>query len=194
MAYLDTPRTEADATYMTNGHNIENFSLENSLLSPVKQRHGGLVDHMRAGRGISLKTPRARVPFADRRNIPSVPGRGEFTPLLQSVAKKNLQRNGKISGAPETPAFLKASYQGSDSPALPGVDQSGVYGSDLGSSAIGDNDGTPIPQVTSSSAQSTPLAVLPKRDAAGVLADQGNVMTLREQENVRITYKLLMLK
>lgn len=194
MAYLDTPRTEADATYMTNGHNLENFSLENSILSPVKQRNGGLIDQMRAGRGISLRTPRARVPFADRRNLPSVPGRGEFTPLLQSVAKKNLQRNGKLSGAPETPAFLKASYQGSDSPALPGVDQSGVYGSELGSSVIGDNDGTPIPQVTSSSAQSTPLAVLPKRDAGGVLADQGNVMTLRQQENARRTYKLLMLK
>ncbi len=193
MAYLDTPRTEADATYMTNGHNLENFSLENSFLSPVKQRNGGLIDHIRPGRGISLKTPQARVPFTDRRNLPSVPSRGEFTPLLQSVVKKNLQRNGKLSAAPETPAFLKASYQGSDSPALPGVDQSGVYGSDLGSSVLGDNDGTPVPQVTSSSAQSTPLAVLPKRDTAGVLADQGNVMTLREQENVRILYEFLML-
>lgn len=190
MAFLDTPRTEVDTTYMTNGHNLDNFSLENSLLSPIKKRNGALTDHIRAGRGISLKTPQERVPFTDRRNLPSVPGRGEFTPLLQSVARKNLQRNGKLSGAPETPAFLKASYQGSDSPALPGVDQSGVYGSDLGSSVIGDNNGTPIPQATSSSAQSTPLAVLPKRDAAGVLADQGNVMTLREQENVRIANTL----
>ncbi len=186
MAYLDTPGTEADATYMTNGHNLENLSIENSILSPLKRKDGGLIDHIRAGRDISLKTPRARVPFADRRNLPAVPGRVEFTPLLQSVARKNLQRQGKLSGAPETPAFLKSSYQGSDSPALPGVDQSGVYGSDLGSSLLGDNDGTPIPQVTSSSAQSTPFAVLPKRDAAGILADQGNVMTLREQENVRI--------
>lgn len=190
MAYIDTPRTDADATYMTNGHNLENFSVENSFLSPLKGKDGGLVDQLRAGRGINLKTPRARVPFADRRNLPAVPGRGEFTPLLQSVARKNLERNGKLSGAPETPAFLKASYKGGDSPALPAVDQSVVYGSDLGSSILGENDGTPIPQVTSSSAQSTPLAVLPKRDAAGVLADQGNVMTLREQENVGLASRL----
>lgn len=183
MAYIDTPRTDADATYMTNGHNLESFSVENSFLSPLKGRDD-LASQMRHGRGISLRTPRARVPFSDRRNLPAAPGRGEFTPLLQSVARKNLERNGKLSGAPETPAFLKASYQGGDSPALPGPEISGVYGSDLGSSVLGDNDGTPMPQVASSSAQSTPLAVLPKRDATGVLTDQGSMMTLREQENV----------
>lgn len=186
MAYIDTPRTEADATYMTNGHNLENFSIENSLLSPLKGKDD-LAAHMRNGRGISLKTPRVRVPFADRRNLPAAPGRGEFTPLLQSVAKRNLERNSKMNGAPETPAFLKASYKGGDSPALPGAEASGIYGSDFSSSVLGENDGTPVPQVTSSSAQSTPLAVLPKRDATGVLNDQGNVMTLREQENVRST-------
>lgn len=184
MASIETPRTDAgDATYLTNGHNLENFSVENSFLSPLK-RKDDLVSQMRNGRGISLKTPRARVPFADRRNLPQ--GRVEFTPLLQSVARKNLERNGKLAGVPETPAFLKASYQGGDSPALPGADISGVYGSDLGSSVVGDEEGTPMPQVASSSAQSTPLAVLPKRDDAGVLTDQGNMMTLREQENVRV--------
>lgn len=183
MAYIETPRTDAgNATYMTNGHDFENFSVEPSLLSPLK-RKDDIVSQMRNGRGISLKTPRARVPLADRRNLP---GRTEFTPLLQSVARKRLERNGKLGGAPETPAFLKASYQGGDSPALPGGDVSGVYGSDLGSSVLGDGDGTPMPQVASSSAQSTPLAVLPKRDAAGVLTDQGSMMTLREQENVSV--------
>lgn len=182
MAYIETPRTDAgNATYMTNGHDFENFSVEPSLLSPLKRKED-IVSQMRNGRGISLKTPRARVPLADRRNLP---GRTEFTPLLQSVARKKLERNGKLGGAPETPAFLKASYQGSDSPALPGGDVSGVYGSDLGSSVL-DGEGTPMPQVASSSAQSTPLAVLPKRDAAGVLTDQGNMMTLREQENVSV--------
>ena len=183
MAYIDTPRTEADATYMTNGHNFENFSVENSLLSPLKGKDGRAL-HMRNGRGSSLKTPHARVPFADRRNLPSGPGRGEFTPLLQSVAKKNLERNAKINAAPETPAFLKAGYKGSNTPALPAAEASAIYGSDFGSSAIEENDGTPVQQVVSSSAQSTPLAVLPKRDENGVLNDQGNVMTLREQENV----------
>lgn len=186
MAYIETPRTDADnATYMTNSHDFENFSVEPSLLSPLK-RKDDIVSQLRNGRGISLKTPRARVPLADRRNLP---GRTEFTPLLQSVARKRLERNGngKLGGAPETPAFLKTSYQGGDSPALPGGDVSGVYGSDMGSSVLGDGDGdgTPMPQVASSSAQSTPLAVLPKRDAAGALTDQGNMMTLREQENVR---------
>ncbi|KAL6720995.1 hypothetical protein ACLMJK_000095 [Lecanora helva] len=183
MAYVDTPRTEADATYLTNGHNLENFSVENSFLSPLKGK-GDLASHMRNGRGTSFKTPRSRVPFTDRRNLPTAPGRGEFTPLLQSVAKKNLERNSKLNGVPETPAFLKASYKGNDSPALPGVEASALYGSDLGSSVLGENDGTPVPQVVSSSIDSTPLAALPKKDATGVLTDQGNVMTLREQENI----------
>ena len=183
MAYIETPRTDAgNATFMTNSHDLENFSVEPSLLSPLK-RKDDVVSQMRTGHGISLKTPRARVPLADRRNLP---GRTEFTPLLQSVARKKLERNGKLGGAPETPAFLKASYQASDSPALPGGDVSGVYGSDMGSSVLGDGEGTPMPQVASSSMQSTPLAVLPKRDASGVLTDQGNMMTLREQENVSV--------
>lgn len=183
MAYIETPRTDAgNATYMSNAHNLENFSVEPSLLSPLK-RKDDLVAQMRNGRGVSLKTPRARVPFSDRRNLPGVPGRGEFTPLLQSVARKNLERNGKLSGGPETPAFLKASYQGGNTPVLPGADVSAVYGSDFGSSVLVDGEGTPMPQVASS-AQLTPLAVLPKRDATGVLTDQGNLMTLREQENV----------
>lgn len=188
MAYVETPRTDAgNATYMTNGYDFENFSAEPSLLSPLKRKEN-IVSQLRGGRGISLKTPRARVPLADRRNLP---GRTEFTPLLQSVARKKLERNGNPAGAPETPAFLKASYQGSDSPALPVGDLSGVYGSDLGSSVLGHGvgDGTPMPQVASSSAQSTPLAVLPSRDAAGGLIDQGNMMTLREQENVRVAMR-----
>ena len=183
MAYIDTPRTEADATFMTNAHNLENFSVENSFISPLKGKDD-LASHMRNGRGVSLKTPRARVPFADRRNLPIAPGRGEFTPLLQSVARKNLERNSKMSGAPETPAFLKASFKGKESPALPTAEASAIYGSDFGSSVLGEDDGTPVPQVVSSSVQSTPLAVLPKRDAAGILNDQGNILTLREQENV----------
>ena len=193
MAYIDTPRTDAgNTTYMTNGHDLENFSVEPSLLSPLK-RKDDIVSQLRHGRGISLKTPRARVPLADRRNLPA---RAEFTPLLQSVARKKIERNAKLNGAPETPAFLKASYQGNDSPALPSGDVSGVYGSDLGSSMLGDGEGTPMPQVASSSAQSTPLAVLPNRDSAGVMTDQGNMMTLREQENVSVVtapnhYKVL---
>lgn len=186
MAYIETPRTDAgNATLMTNGHNLENFSVENSLLSPLKRKDtkDDLLSQMRNGRG-SLKTPRARYPLADRRNLPSIPARQEFTPLLHSVAKKNLERKGRLHGQPQTPGFLKGSLQHSDSPALPGTEASALYGSEMGSSVVVDTDGTPMPHITGSSEQSTPLAVLPKRDANGVLNDQGNIMTLREQENV----------
>ncbi|KAG8529096.1 uncharacterized protein KY384_005731 [Bacidia gigantensis] len=184
MAYIETPRTDAgNATYMTNGHDFENFSVENSMLSPIKKRED-IVALMRNERGASLKTPRARMPLADRRNLPAVPKPAEFTPLLQSVTKRNFERNGKRKSGPETPAFLKAGYQNKGSPALPGAEASALYGSELGSSVLVDNGSTPIPQITSSSAQSTPLAALPKRDATGVLPDQGNLMTLREQETI----------
>ena len=184
MAYIETPRTDTgNATFMTNGHDFENFSVENSMLSPIKKRDD-IIALMRNEKGTTLKTPRARAPLADRRNMPAARKSSEFTPLLQSVTKRNIERNGKKNGVPETPAFLKAGYRGNDSPALPGGDVSAVYGSDFGSSVLGDNGSTPVPQVASSSAQSTPLAVLPKRDATSVLNDQGNLMTLREQENV----------
>ena len=184
MTYVETPRTDAgNATYLSNGHNLENFSVENSFLSPSK-RKDDLISQLRNGRGISLKTPRARGPLADLRNLPAAPAQGEFTPLLQSGLRKNVLRKGKLNGAPETPAFLKAGYKGGKSPALPAVEASVIYGYDEGSSAVAEDNGTPVPQITSSSAQSTPLAVLPKRHAGGVLQDQGQMMTLREQENV----------
>ena len=182
MAYAYTPGIDADATYLNNGHNLENFSAEQSLLSPIKKKSSDFISQTRSGRGVSLKTPRTRVPLSDRQNLPA---RGEFTPLLQSVARKNLERNNKLNAAPETPAFLKASYQGSNTPALPRADMSGVYNSDFGSSVIGETEETPVAKIASSSAQSTPLAVLPK-DSKGVLIDQGNVLTLKEQENVRV--------
>ncbi|KAL9002018.1 MAG: hypothetical protein Q9188_005035 [Gyalolechia gomerana] len=183
MAYIETPRTDpGNSTYMPNGYGLDDFSAENTFLSPSKKEND-LVSQLRHGRGISLKTPRSRAPFGDRRNLPVVPAQGEFTPLLKSVAKKNLQR-GKLNGVPETPAFLKKGYRGSDSPALPSATP-GAYSEDTGSSVgVTDNDGTPVPQIASSSAQATPLAVLPKRDAEGILTDQGNILTLREQENI----------
>ena len=89
-----------------------------------------------------------------------------------------------------TPAFLKANYKGGKSPALPAAEISAVYGYDGESSQIGDDDETPVPQIVNSSVQSTPLAALPKRDAAGLLQDQGQMMTLREQENVRVILRI----
>ncbi|KAL8823547.1 MAG: hypothetical protein Q9191_005759, partial [Dirinaria sp. TL-2023a] len=185
MAYVETPRTDAgNATFMTNGHNLEDFSVENSFVAPAK--NDDLVHQIRNGRGLNLRTPRTRNPLADRRNLPNGPKPGEFTPLLKSVAKNNFNRNNKLRGGagPETPAFLKNGYKGSDTPALPGTDSSSrVYGEETASLAEGDHEETPVPQVASSSAQSTPLA-LPQRDAGGVLTTEGNAMTLREQENI----------
>ena len=182
MAYVETPRTDAgNATFMTNGHNLEDFSVENSFVAPSKNED--LLQQVRNGRVLNLRTPRTRNPLAERRNLPNGPKPGEFTPLLKSVAKNNFNRNNKLRGAPKTPAFLENGYKGSDTPALPETDSSRVYGEETASLAEGDNEGTPVPQVASSSAQSTPLA-LPQRDAGGVLTTEGNAMTLREQENV----------
>ena len=182
MAYIETPRTDAgNATFMTNGHDLDNFSVENSFVAPSRG-NDDLLLQMRKGRGLNLKTPRARNPLADRLNPPNNPRPGEFTPLLKSVTKNNFSRNNKARGVPETPAFLKDGFKGADTPALPGIESSKFYGEETGS-LVTDGDGTPVPQVASSSAQSTPVA-LPNRDSGGVLTAEGNAMTLREQENV----------
>ena len=185
MAYPETPRTDTgNATYLTNGRDFENLSMEKSFLPPSKGTDG-LLSQLRNSRGHNLKTPRTRASLLDQRNLPAARGQSEFTPLLKSVGKKNLLRGRQANGVPQTPTFLKPGYNGNaDSSALPGTESSMVYEDDTGSSAWAPEDATPAFQVESSSAQSTPLAVLPKRDAAGVLADQGNMMTLREQENV----------
>lgn len=183
MAFIDTPRTDAgNTTYMTNGNNIANISLENSFLSPM-EKQDDLVLQLRRNRGISLKTPRHRAPLADRRNVLTGPTQVEFTPLLKSVTKKDKLLRGKDNGMPQTPAFLKPGYRSKDSPALQAGESSMVYGDNTSSSIGTQEEGTPMPQMVSSSTQSTPLAVLPKRDSEGVLADQGNLLTLREQEN-----------
>ena len=186
MAYIETPRTDAgNATFMTNGHNLEDFSVENSFIAPSKG-NDDLLRQMRNGRGLNLKTPRTRNPLVDRRNLPNVPRPGEFTPLLKSVTKNNLNRNNKTKGVLQTPAFLKDGYKDADTPALPGAESSRIYGEETGSMARDEEASTPMPQVTSSSAQSTPLA-LPARDVGGVLTAEGNAMALREQENVRLS-------
>ena len=192
MAYIETPRTDAgNFTFLTNGHKPEDFSVENTLLSPLKRKgNNDILAQMRRGRGVNLKTPGARLPLADRNNNQSNPAKQEFTPLLQSVAKKNLQRSAKLKHGPDTPAFLKGSLQGSDSPALPVLDTSTLYASHFGSSVVLEDGDTPVPQVATSSSQSTPLVALPKRDAAGIVNEQGNLMTLREQENVSTTHLL----
>ena len=184
MAFIDTPRTDAGSVNgLANGHNIEDISMEMSFQSP-KKRQPDLVSQMRNGRGTSLRTASNRSALGNVPNFPAGRRSGEFTPLLKSATKRNAYKGKENVMLPQTPAFLKASYQGKDSSALAPPDTSVLYESDT-SSFVGTYDGAaPLPQVASSSAQSTPLAVLPSRNGDRMLDDQRNLMTLREQENV----------
>lgn len=183
MDYVETPRTEiGNATFMTNGHPLEDFSVENSFVVPQK-RSEDLFSTVRQGRGLSFRTPAARQPFGDRRNVSKLPSKAEFSPLLKSVGKTHLQRHSeKLRGGPQTPALLENSYQVTRTPAFPNDDFSGIYVDEMGSSMAG-NENTPLPQVPSSSVQSTPLAVLAPRDLNALPGSQG-VLTLKDQENV----------
>jgi hypothetical protein len=58
------------------------------------------------------------------------------------------------------------------------MDMSDIYEEDMTT-----DDPTPLPQVASSSAQSTPMPGLIGRDGKGILGD-GQNMTLKEQERV----------
>ncbi|KAL8844401.1 MAG: hypothetical protein Q9176_001311 [Flavoplaca citrina] len=185
MAYIETPRTDAGNSTMPNGFDLDDISAENTFISPSKkEKDKDVVSQLlQNGRLNKQYTPRSRVPFRDRGNLQVAPVRGEFTPLLGSVAKKNAQQNGKRNGAPETPAFLKNGYKGSNTPILPSATPGACSENTEGSLDAIDEE-TPVPQMASSSAQATPLAALSKRDGEGVLADQGNAMALREQENI----------
>lgn len=189
--YIDTPRTDAgNATFMTNGGaHLDALSVEASFASPSKD-HDLIKTIQNSRRGTSLKTPRVRAPFADRRNLPTAAlPKGEFTPLMKSVTKNNFLRgpSGTVRGVPQTPAFIKDGYKSNgETPVLPRLDHSAIDGERTSSSVGGDDQGMPVPQIASSSAQSTPLAVLPRRDGEGALVQDGNVMTLREQENVSL--------
>lgn len=201
LPYIDTPRTEIDgnATYLTNGlrsvgrtHLSALDSVENSFHTPSKDNDviKGFGDgRKRDSRGDKLGTPRAgttsRPARSALRQLPTAgPAKGEFTPLMRSATKNNYLKNAsttKGTDGPRTPAYLRDNGRGAaHTPGLPTIDNSDIYEED------GTMDqATPIPQVASSSAQSTPLPGLLGRDGAGVLGD-GQNMTLKEQERVRI--------
>ncbi|KKK19312.1 spindle-pole body protein [Aspergillus ochraceoroseus] len=200
--YIDTPRTEVDAnaTYLTNGyrsvgrHNLSALdSVENSFQTPSKD--DDVLKVMGDGRrrstgGSKLNTPRAttatkptRSALNSRQQLPStaVP-KGEFTPMLRSAVKNNYMKNIATTrgvGGPKTPAYLRASYRSNvNTPGLPAMDMTGIDEEDATV-----DDSTPLPQVASSSVQSTPLAGLASRNGGGVLNDGSN-MTLKEQEKI----------
>ncbi|XP_044715512.1 centrosomal targeting protein [Hirsutella rhossiliensis] len=153
---LDTPRTNiGDATYLPE---FADVSQEASFQSPGKD--GNLLQQLRNGRsnGLNLRTPRQRGPLADRRNLPPSVGGAEFTPLLKSATRNSVRRYGKENGAAvqNTPVLNK----------------------------IDEDDMTPIPRVDSSSVASTPAAMQPRRGRDKGPLQDGNQLSLREQENV----------
>ncbi|KAL2752216.1 hypothetical protein ACRALDRAFT_2142070 [Sodiomyces alcalophilus JCM 7366] len=173
---LDTPRTNlGDATYLSRQPDFD-ISQEASFQSPAKDDN--LLQQLRNGRtgGISLRTPRGRAPLGDRRNLPGSIGGAEFTPLLKSATRNSARRlSGKENGAvPNTPALDRIDE---DMTPLPNGDVS-MYSRNT--SYLEHS----LPQVDSSSIASTPIAMLPRKgDAKGPLQD-GNQLSLREQENV----------
>jgi hypothetical protein len=220
--YIDTPRTEIDgnATYLTNGfksaarHNISALdSVENSFQSPSKdedivrslERRRQQQQRRRSSAAVNnLSTPRAagtatgstrtiRHALDDRRNLPAIaPPKGEFTPMMQSVARNNLMKDFTITtsrangGVPKTPAYLKDGYRSNgNTPGLPTMDMTDIY-EEGATASMAMDDVTPLPQVASSSPQSTPLPRLQRRDGTGaVISDGQNMLTLKEQEQVR---------
>jgi chromosome segregation ATPase len=174
---LDTPRTNVgDATYLSRQLDFD-ITQEPSFQSPSKDNNN-LVQQLQNGRRGPIRTPRSRVALGDRRNLPPGLSGGEFTPLLESATRNSALRNGK-ENVPHTPAFGVLDNIPEDFSPLP--QGSSVYGESRNDSYMA---GTPMPQIDSSSTTSTPMALLPRRsDGPGVLQD-GNQMSLREQENV----------
>lgn len=183
---LDTPRTElGDQTRLTGAADLE-FSTENSIPSPSKEGHD-LLKQIRGMRIADNGTPRSRLPLTERR---AMPNKNEFTPLLKSATRNRVsQPNGilnKENRYLKTPQALKNSYR-SNSPALP-LNSSVILEENTESSAPDGGDSeAPIPNVSSSSALSTPMVALPRR-GEGPLDQGGNLATLREQEAVRWFY------
>ncbi|KAF5022873.1 hypothetical protein F66182_5065 [Fusarium sp. NRRL 66182] len=176
---LDTPRTNVgDATYLGQP-DFADITQEASFQSPPKD--GNLLQQLRNGRsnGISLRTPRQRGPLADRRNLPPSVGGAEFTPLLKSATRNSVRRFGKENGAavPNTPALDRIN-EGDFTP-VPRGDTS-IYTGSRNQSYMENT----IPEVDTSSAASTPLAVPRRRGGDKGPLQDGNQLSLREQENV----------
>ncbi|KAF4556296.1 putative spindle pole body protein pcp1 [Elsinoe fawcettii] len=196
--YIDTPRTDAgDRTHLT-AANIS-FSEVQGYPSPSKDPNNNLIGRMRSRNGgQALKTPRARSALASLR----AGSKNEFTPLLKSAAANRFRTNSRsprktggkenvadelvnsmlaqsVNGAPQTPAYLKAGYKETGrTPGLP-VDSSMMDMSR--SSPTGGKTPGPPPAISSSTLMSTPIPAMPSRSNEG-RAEQGNVLTLREQE------------
>lgn len=184
---LDTPRTNAgDATYLDRQPDFD-LTLEPSFHSPVKGNN--LLDQMRNGRSaaVNLRTPRAsRAALADRRNqLPQGLGGAEFTPMLKSATRNSARkhRNGKENrnSLTATPRGLGRIEEDMDMTNVPV--ESSLYGPSRGSRSY--LDATPMPNVPDdSTVDSTPAVLPPRRGADKGPLNDGNQLSLREQENV----------
>lgn len=172
---LDTPRSNAgDATYLNRLPDISDISPEASFIAPDKD--DDLLHRLRNGRRSNFRTPRRKGPLADRPNLPSNVGGGEFTPMLKSATMNSTRKNGKENNAAvsTTPAALRTIDEDEMTP-LPRMDFS-VY-SNHNASYLD------TPQIASS-ISSTPIGPPPRRNGdMGPLQD-GKQLSLREQENV----------
>ena len=180
MAFLDTPRTEAgNGTFLTNGHNIDDLSLEHSFHSPKKREHG-LISELRKQRGAPLRTPAAQAVPSKRLNLHNKRQSGEFTPLLKSTTKHKTLQERRAAVPPNGSAIRKlGSHKENVAPHQP--ESSALYDSDNSKSFLGAR--TPLQLIANGSTGSTPLAVPHERNANG-FGDQPNQMSLREQQNV----------
>ncbi|KAK5995755.1 hypothetical protein PT974_04173 [Cladobotryum mycophilum] len=178
---LDTPRTNiGDATYLSRQPDFADISQEASFQSPDKEDN--FLQQLRNGRsnGARLGTPRQRGPLADRRNLPPSIGGAEFTPLLKSATRNSARQIGKENdaAAANTPAALSR-FGDVDMTPIPRMDAS-IFSASRNQSFI---DHT-LPQVDASSTTSTPLALPPRRGGDKGPLQDGNQLSLREQENV----------
>lgn len=177
---LDTPRTNmGDATYLSQQPDFADISQEASFQSPGKD--GNFLQQLRNGRsnGVTLRTPRQRGPLADRRNLPPSVGGAEFTPLLKSATRNGVRKNGKENGAmiPNTPALDRIDED--DLTPVPRMDAS-IYSSSRNQSYLENT----LPQIDSSSVASTPLVMQARRGGDRGPLQDGNQLSLKEQENV----------
>lgn len=181
---LDTPRTNVgDATYLDREPDFD-MTQEPSFQSPVKDNN--ILHQMRNGRSgaVSLRTPRAsRAALTDRRNqLPQGIGGAEFTPMLKSATRNSARKFGKENRnrTSTTPGPLDRIAEDMDMTNV--AVESSLYGPSRGSNSY--IDATPMPHVADDSSISTPIVLPPRRSADKGPLNDGNQLSLREQENV----------
>jgi hypothetical protein len=149
--------------------NEPSFSMEETFHAPTDRDN--LFKQMSGAR-----TPRQSLAGRRQQNA-----KNEFTPMLKSAtANRTRQVNGLLDGKITTPAAMKPGFQVSNTP-LPEASTFDIQSSSFADSVDGR---TQLPD-PSSSAMSTPTA-LPRRAEGEMDNGNGNVLTLREQEAVRI--------